>query len=319
MNVARESLQQVLSKLHHPPEGKTCWPWVVDGGFIDDTIATDPPRISVVTPTLNQAEFLEEAIRSVILQGYPNLEYIVIDGGSTDESIGILKRYSAYIDDWVSEPDEGQSQALNKGFARADGAWLMWLNSDDVLLPGALHRLAAAICNNPNADWIIGHVVVTNEDLQPMRTFAPVCNTDDWTNFLCNKRKTGTSIPQPGSCWSRKAWLEAGELDETLRYVMDFEYWVRLARKGYRPLLLPEDLALFRLSSSSKSGGGMAKFIREEKVVVAKYLREEKLEEPLRVFLYRLFLQPIWMYRLACNKMKKLFFEVPPRIKNGFR
>ena len=317
MSVVREPLQEVLSKLPHPPEGKACWPWTIVDDYRDDLIAAADglPKISVVTPSLNQAEFLEETIRSVILQGYPRSEYIVIDGGSTDGSIDILERYSAHINYWVSEPDEGQTQALNKGFARANGEWQMWLNSDDVLLPGALHRLAATIRNNPNADWIVGNVVVTDENLQPKRTFEPVCNTDDWTDFLCNKRKTGTSIPQPGSCWSRNAWLEAGKLDETLRYVMDFEYWVRLARKGYRPLLLPEDLALFRLTSTSKSGGGMAKFISEEKVVVAKYLREKQLEEPLRVFLYRFFLQPTWLYRIACNKMKNLFLGISPRAK----
>lgn len=310
-------LQEVLSKLPHPPEGKACWPWTIVDDYSDDLIAAVDglPKISVVTPSLNQAEFLEETIRSVILQGYPRLEYIVIDGGSTDGSIAILERYAAYIDYWVSEPDEGQTQALNKGFARANGEWQMWLNSDDVLLPGALCRLATTISNNPNADWIVGSVVVTDENLQSKRRFEPVCNTDDWTDFLCNKRKTGTSIPQPGSCWSRKAWIKAGELDESLRYVMDFEYWVRLAMRGYRPFLLSEDLALFRLRPTSKSGGGMAKFIREERAVVAKYLKGKQIEEPLRIFLYRLFLLPTWLYRIACNRIKNLFFGGAPLAK----
>jgi len=269
----------------------------------------------VVTPSFNQAEYLEETIRSVLLQGYPNLEYIIIDGASVDGSREVLQKYSDRIDYWVSEPDEGQAHALNKGFARASGDWLTWLNSDDVFLPEALWAVAKHIRAQPSADWFVGTTIVTDAGLRPVRRFDPVCNSDDWLDFLCTKRGTGTSLPQPGNFWSRRAWESAGPLDETLRYVMDYEYWTRLARSGYRPLLIDVELAMFRLTESSKSGSGMGKFIREEKKVVGRYLEEGKVDKPIRVQLYKIFLCEIWWYRLARNKLRGVFFTCLARGK----
>jgi len=119
-------------------------------------ISGNYPRISIVTPSLNQAKFLCETIESVLNQNYPNLEYIIIDGGSTDGSVEIIKRYKRHLAYWISEKDSGQSEAINKGIARATGDLFNWINSDDLLFPGALHRIAAAFLWNPNADFIIG-------------------------------------------------------------------------------------------------------------------------------------------------------------------
>ena len=290
---------------------KSGWPWSAadTSEVLPPTDEQMWPKISIITPSFNQAEFLEETIRSILLQGYPNLEYIVIDGGSTDGSVDILHKYSDLIDYWVSEADKGQGHALNKGFQVATGDWLAWLNSDDIYLPGALHRVAGLIRANENLDWIVGSVVVANEDKVPIRKFEPVCETEDWTDLLCNKRVTGSSLPQPGAFWSRRAWEKAGKLDETLRYVMDYEYWVRLARCGYRPFLVPDDLALFRLSASSKSGSGMSKFIREEKIVVGRYLREKQVVKSLSILLYKIFLREFRWYRIVRNRARNLFFD----------
>lgn len=301
---------------HAPCGSEAGWPWgetpCVRPEMMEEE--ADWPRISIVTPSFNQVQYLEETLRSVLLQGYPQLEYIVIDGGSTDGSVDILRSYASRLDYWVSEPDNGQTHALNKGFARASGDWLMWLNSDDVLLPGALWEVARAIRLHPACDWLIGNVVVVDEKRVPLRRFEAICRTDDWTDFLCNKRRMGTSIPQPGVFWSRRAWSATGPLDEALHYVMDYEYWVRLARCGYRPLLLGKDLTMFRLCKESKSGSGMAKFIREEKSVVRKYLRDGQIDHRLSVFCYMVFLNQIRGYRILSNSMRNWFFSGLRRI-----
>lgn len=289
--------------------GKTDWPWQPCRSVIPcSRDAGGWPRISVITPSFNQGQYLEETLRSVLLQGYPNLEFIVIDGGSTDGSREILQRYSPWLDCWVSESDHGQAHALNKGFARATGDWLTWLNSDDLFMPDALWTVAEAIRSHSAVDWVVGTTIVTDAGLQPLRRFEPVCGSDDWLDFLCNKRATGTSLPQPGSFWSRRAWDAAGPLDETLCYVMDYEYWARLARHGYRPALVDANLAMFRLAPNSKSGSGMAKFIHEEQQVIGRYLCNYNVARPFQVTAYKIFLREIRWYRIAVNNLREIFF-----------
>ncbi|HAX95810.1 MAG TPA: glycosyltransferase, partial [Prolixibacteraceae bacterium] len=121
------------------------------------------PKISVVTPSYNQGQFIEETIRSVLLQGYPNLEYIVMDGGSTDGSVKIIKKYEPWLSYWVSEPDRGQSHAINKGINRAAGEILFWLNSDDLCLPGAFFKAAESFSQYPNQKLVIGQAQIINQ------------------------------------------------------------------------------------------------------------------------------------------------------------
>jgi glycosyltransferase involved in cell wall biosynthesis len=133
-----------LADLPAPPPGKTGWPWTVETKQLS-AVRSDGslwPRISIVTPSYNQGQFIEETIRSVLLQGYPDLDYVVIDGGSSDESVDIIRKYQPWLSYWVSEKDRGQAHAINKGFARGTGSLGAYLNSDDTYLPGALHYVA---------------------------------------------------------------------------------------------------------------------------------------------------------------------------------
>src|SRR5262244_3776597 len=157
MIVANSTLAATISELPPAPAGVEGWPWQADTETpFDHSDLFDLPKISVITPSYNQARYIEETIRSVLLQGYPNLEYIIIDGGSSDQTTEIIKKYEPWLTYWVSEPDRGQSDAINKGFSKSTGRILNWLNSDDFLEKNALGRVATAF---GAADEHVGAVV----------------------------------------------------------------------------------------------------------------------------------------------------------------
>ncbi len=194
---------------------------------------SDLPRISIVTPSYNQGAFIEQTIRSVIEQDYANLDYVVIDGGSTDGSVDIIRRYDAELSGWVSGPDRGQSHAINKGFAQTDGELMGWLNSDDVLEPGALTTVAEAYRAQPDAGAFVGHGAKVNRrgkveyykkpgDL----TFEGLCGWMDGNNFM-----------QPSCFFTRRAWEAAGPLDEDIHIALDVDLWLRMAKQvTFRPV-----------------------------------------------------------------------------------
>jgi glycosyltransferase involved in cell wall biosynthesis len=183
------------------------------------------PRVTIITPSYNQAAFLEQTIQSVLEQGYPNLEYFVVDGGSTDGSKEIIEKYADRLDWWVSETDMGQAEAINKGFARATGDYIAWLNSDDLYQPGVIEAAVKVMEANPDACMVFGDVVSIDENGNPFNIMA----YDDWQlkDLMCFN-----IIGQPGVFMRRSDQLKAGTLDLSYRFLLDHHLWLRLAQHG---------------------------------------------------------------------------------------
>jgi glycosyltransferase involved in cell wall biosynthesis len=207
------------------------------------------PPVSVVTPSYNQAPFLEATVRSVLLQGYPNIEYIVVDGGSTDDSVAVLRRYEPWLAYWVSEPDRGQSDAINKGFARATGDILGWLNSDDLYERNAIARIAKHFADVPACDLVYGRGSTIDED------GSTIAHCDWIRPFDRRLLLTFNFILQPAAFWRRSLWEQAGELDVTSAWAMDWEWLIRATAIG-RADHLPVELALWRIHPGIKTEAG---------------------------------------------------------------
>lgn len=204
------------------------------------------PLVSIVTPSFNQGCFLEATLCSVLEQDYPRLEYIVIDGGSTDGSVAIIEKYADRLAGWVSEADEGQTDALNKGFARTHGDILAWLNSDDTYEPGAIRHAVESFREFPEAGLIYGDANFINEAGQVMGRFA-AAQTD-----YRRLRRGYIHIPQQAAFFRAALWREVGPLDPSFYFAMDYDLWVRLARRA--PVkYIPHVWANFRLHGAAKT------------------------------------------------------------------
>lgn len=204
------------------------------------------PLVSIITPSYNQAEFLEETILSVLQQDYPNLEYIIIDGGSTDGSVEIIRKYADRLAYWVSEPDLGQTDAINKGFARAQGEVLAWLNSDDVYYPGAVQGVMNFLQAHPSTGVVYGDADYLDEDGKIIGQF-PARQTD-----YRRLRNGYVHIPQQTCFFRALLWQMAGPLDPTFYFAMDYDLWVRLAQIAVLKYV-PQRWAAFRLHSDAKT------------------------------------------------------------------
>jgi glycosyltransferase involved in cell wall biosynthesis len=204
------------------------------------------PLVSVVTPSFNQAQYLEETICSVLEQDYPNIEYLIVDGGSTDSSPEIIKQYKERLSWWVSEPDRGQTDAINKGFTHAHGEILAWLNSDDTYLPKTVSQAVEFLQNHPDIGMVYGDANLIDEHGKAIGKF-PARQTD--YRLL---RRGYVHIPQQASFFRACLWRKVGPLDPTFHFAMDYDLWVRLARittLHYFPGLW----ANFRLHDTGKS------------------------------------------------------------------
>lgn len=187
---------------------------------------TSWPKISLVTPIFNSARYLEAAIRSVISQGYPNLEYIIVDGGSTDGSLAIISKYASQLHAWISEPDRGMYDALNKGFARSTGEIMGWISATDMLHAGSLFAVGSVFQTFPEVEWITGRPTGFNDEGMPVE----ILNLRRWSRipFLAGANRY---IQQESTLWRRSLWERAGgRMDDSRRNGNDFELWVRFFR-----------------------------------------------------------------------------------------
>jgi glycosyltransferase involved in cell wall biosynthesis len=201
------------------------------------------PKISIITPSYNQGRFLEETILSVLDQNYPNLEYILIDGGSTDNSIDIIKKYEKQIAYWISEKDSGQSEAINKGYKKATGEIIAWLNSDDLYTKNTLHEIADHFVKHPEADIVYGDVINFLENGKELY----VDNQFDLQDFFSR-----ISIHQPSVFWRREILQNSALLDEELFYCMDYDLWMKLFL-NFKSLKIKKIFSRFREHSDSKT------------------------------------------------------------------
>ncbi len=203
------------------------------------------PLISIVTPSFNQRAYLEDALQSVLQQGYPALEYFVVDGASTDGSQEIIQRYQDRLSWWVSEPDRGQADAINKGFARAGGEILGWLNSDDLLLPGTLHAVVQVFKDHPRAEMVYGDAVSADAEGRLLSALR----FDRWTvkDFLQFR-----IICQPAVFFKRSLLEKVGELDARYQFFLDHQLWIRMARVT-TPVYHPRMLAVSRYHDQAKN------------------------------------------------------------------
>ena len=258
------------------------------------------PLVSIVTPSFNQAPYLEATIQSVISQDYPRLEYIVIDGGSTDGSLEIIRRHASRLAYWSSEPDLGQTDAINKGFARAKGEILAWLNSDDLYHPEAVREAVEFLERHPEIGLVYGDADFVSDAGEVVGRF-PARQTS-----LARLRRGYVHIPQQASFFRASLWRLVGPLDPTFYFAMDYDLWVRIA--ALTPIVHhPRTWAGFRLHRDAKTLSAadqcwpeMLRVHRREggsrfSILYAKYL-VRRLVEPLMPYRLR---ARLWLHQIG--------------------
>lgn len=239
----RVYLKPRLSQLrHHAPK-----PLRLPKRYFQTKPPEAAPKISIVTPNYNSGAFLGTTLRSVLDQQYPSLEYLVQDGGSTDESVSVLKQFETQLSGWISQPDNGQSHALNLGMQQTSGEILAYLNSDDLLLPGTLAYVADFFANHPEIDVVYGHRVLIDQDGHDIGRWILPPHDDQVLSFI-------NSIPQETMFWRRSIWEKVGAaFDETLHFAMDWDLILRFRSVGARFARLPRFLGAFRIHEDQKT------------------------------------------------------------------
>ena len=232
-------------------------------------------KISIITPSYNQGEFLEETITSILDQNYPNLEFIIIDGASTDNSVEIIKKYERHLAYWSSEKDGGQTQAINKGLRRATGSIVNWINSDDTLAPNTLIRINQLFEQHPNAGLIHGKTIVFNDILENKASFVERGGGTLATNLQAMGRIV---FPQPSAFFRREALDKFGYLNENLQYGMDYELFVRIVG-NYEIIGTNELFSYYRLHSASKSTTSIPLFYKDWNTTFCQVLRSLPFNE----------------------------------------
>ena len=227
-------------------------------------------KISLITPSYNQAEFIQCTMESVLAQtGHFELEYVVLDGGSTDGTVDILRSYGNRIN-WHSERDDGQVDAINKGFRAATGEVVGWLNSDDVLLPGALQRVADAFKVIESVQWVFGDCIVVDRKGTEVRNWVTAYKRYQAKRYSRQRLLASNFISQMTVFWRRDLIDKVGLLDASLLLAFDYEYWLRLANVC-DPVYIDAPQAAFRWYTTSKSGGNVSEQCREDESIAARH------------------------------------------------
>lgn len=247
-----------------------------------ETKACSWPRITVVTPSYNQAEFLERTIQSVLNQGYPNLEFIIIDGGSTDGSVEIIRKYEKQLAYWVSEQDAGQTDAINKGWKKATGQIIAYLNSDDTYMPQAMKNVASYFGRHPEVDAVYGTCNLIDEYDKVINVWEP-----SKFNLKALIRCGISTIPQQTVFFRSKILDDIGFLDSSLRHVMDYEYWIRIGQK-FNFKKIPYIIANFRVQANSKTSLECNTQWLESCRIRAKYSDESKFQWAVGYYAYKI-------------------------------
>lgn len=260
------------------------------------------PKISIITVSFNQAAFIEANIKSVIDQNYPNIEHIIIDAGSTDGTLEVLKKYDKYLD-WVSEPDKGQSNGLNKGFKKATGEIIGWINSDDKLCLNALHKVADYFQNNPNEIAVVGNLNKISVDGSLIRTIKG--KKYEYHNMINIDR----GVTQGSTFFRRCVFSKIGYLDETLHYAMDFDLFLRVSSiKTVQ--YINENLAEIRIQPDAKTTDGLVHF-RKEHLKIARRYNASIFSKGIRSDIYVILSDPLRRIKWIRNGIRKLK-KLPP-------
>jgi len=252
------------------------------------------PIVTVLTPSLNGGQFFGSTMRSVLSQiGEFRLQWIVIDGGSSDGTLSVLKSINDPRVKWISELDNGQAAAINKGFSMAEGDLIAWLNCDDLYLPGALQAAVTAFEENRDAQWLVGRCGIVNEDGLPIRHSVTRYKDRLLRSYSFRRLLRINMINQPAVFWRRHFGHSCGPLDESLHYTMDYDLWLRMARRS-APLILDQVLAEFRVHNGSKSRKGCREQFDEGYRVASRYLGADRLSRCLHRFNVE---KIVWGYR----------------------
>lgn len=260
-----------------------------------------PPRITVLTPSFNQAGFLRDTIESVLGQGYPDLEYMILDGGSTDGSVEIIKEYESRLSFWCSAPDGGQAAAINQGFARSTGSVMAWLNSDDYYLPGALRHVAEKL-ELDKAELLLGNCLHFHEGK------ARVHGSDVPSRHQQLRVALVDYIIQPSSFWTRVAWERVGSLESNYHYVFDWDWYIRAMQGEVAVKTTPRYLSAYRVHADHKTGTGGEKREQEIRAIYIKYSgpRLLKLHDDCRAHARSIALVRKWISNFRLSRLIKL-------------
>jgi glycosyltransferase involved in cell wall biosynthesis len=257
------------------------------------------PRISIVTPSYNQGQYIEETIRSVLLQGYPNLEFIVKDGGSSDQTREVLENYGAWLDIVDVGPDGGQAAAIASGFTKSNGVILAWLNADDLYLPSALERVALFFAKRPRCVFAGGDVRLITASSAPAGLLLAM-----QTQLFLTKNTGAHGWWQPGAFWRRPAYEQCGGIDSGLEFCLDRDLFVRLCSIGPSGRIPGPPLAAFRCHNEQKSRTMKATFEREHELLLSRY------GDP-RLRPYQLILARLWQLWCVCHRLRWRLQEGP--------